>query len=712
MTVTLRRSWPSLLALVVCVVTAGATDGVHQRSECEELMPLVHAVTPLRAPFGRVYGGVRATNVATPTPVHAQVVQQVCADIAVRSVGADDARLPDDRVRAVRTLQSAALHTTQGAARRGGTWLMIQCDILQTVGGAPMLVQHEVGVVVYDVAERAREPDARGERLPSSTAATPIITLHTWRPKSAPGWESDSTRTHGNATMHARVGADGATAHPPASDSDRAEQHAQPRAAASRESAVHGLRIATYNLWNVNPPAWLAGHPLRRLCMYTLRMLAAGDVMRVAAPDILLLQEVRTDTSLHDATVHVVRDVPLIRALQPVHQWAAKIRELADTPAAAARLRAKVAAAEAAAASDVWNATGVWSHAAAQELAAAWLQPARVAAAVGAVGDVPHAQIAHVAAMLRGYHYAHMPAQSYSDGGEGEAVDEEGPAIFSRFPLRHTDYLLLSRPAHAARDDPHQRLLLHAVVESPMRDAAGEPVLLDVFSVHMSLSPSVRNVSVVEMLAFMAVAAQGSALVLAGDMNAEPHEPAMRALLQHDTHLLRALWREAASGRQACSAGEPVRRRLEGGGEVDSAVQAAFERLLHDEEAFIAAAPVLQDVWTTLHAEPQPGRNVDAATSRYAHTFPSDAPEKRIDYLLVGGRAAPQNGTPGASSRAAGGGVDVSVLASWLAGQDALPGTDQWEGQAGVGMLSRESPMYASDHRLLAADIALALHGD
>ena len=43
---------------------------------------------------------------------------------------------------------------------------------------------------------------------------------------------------------------------------------------------------------------------------------------------------------------------------------------------------------------------------------------------------------------------------------------EEGVAIFSRFPITHQDYLILSRD-YLDKQDDHQRVVLHATIQVP-----------------------------------------------------------------------------------------------------------------------------------------------------------------------------------------------------------------------------------------------------
>ena len=85
----------------------------------------------------------------------------------------------------------------------------------------------------------------------------------------------------------------------------------------------------------------------------------------------------------------------------------------------------------------------------------------------------------------------------------------------------------------------------------------------------------------------------------------------------------------------------------------------------------------------------------DPTERREALTFPSDNPQKRIDFLLVRGKGA------------------RSVRRAWLLGQDAATGVrgaaeiprggDGGGGEAyAKGMSEPDSPVWPSDHRALA----------
>jgi endonuclease/exonuclease/phosphatase family metal-dependent hydrolase len=95
--------------------------------------------------------------------------------------------------------------------------------------------------------------------------------------------------------------------------------------------------------------------------------------------------------------------------------------------------------------------------------------------------------------------------------GHPARIDTEGPAVFSRFPIVHADYALLSRdPADGG--DGHQRVVLHAVLDLTGKGAvaAAPRQLVDVYTVHLALSEAARNRTVPELLAFVRASRRGS----------------------------------------------------------------------------------------------------------------------------------------------------------------------------------------------------------
>ena len=107
-------------------------------------------------------------------------------------------------------------------------------------------------------------------------------------------------------------------------------------------------------------------------------------------------------------------------------------------------------------------------------------------------------------------------------------------------------------------------------------------------------------------------------------------------------------------------------------------------------------------------------RDPDAAVRRWAFTFPSDDPVKRIDLVFAGLRGSDAAAEPlcgaaeGNGTQAGGGGGSgacVRVDEAYVVGQDATPGTEM----GGGGMVAAQSPIWASDHRGLAVHVRVPL---
>ncbi|PIK49474.1 hypothetical protein BSL78_13667 [Apostichopus japonicus] len=126
-------------------------------------------------------------------------------------------------------------------------------------------------------------------------------------------------------------------------------------------------------------------------------------------------------------------------------------------------------------------------------------------------------QIDHLREYLPLYQFVFQPAMSFPKDFVGRI--EEGLAIFSRYPIKSHDYILLSRIS-ADDEDRHQRICLHAEIETPRIKN------LHVFVTHLALSQTARERSVVEIWNFMEKY-PGPALLM-GDLNAEPHEKSIR----------------------------------------------------------------------------------------------------------------------------------------------------------------------------------------
>ena len=197
-------------------------------------------------------------------------------------------------------------------------------------------------------------------------------------------------------------------------------------------------------------------------------------------------------------------------------------------------------------------------------------------ASPGAEGTAGSSQIRHLADRLPEYQYVYHPAMLYYDKGKPTARAEEGPGILSIFPILSSEVLLLSRDPNDKQDE-HQRACLHAEILVPGWG------IVDVFSVHLSLSEAARDRSVAAIKAH-AAQCRGVAQILMGDLNAEPLERAMVALREPDTK------------------------------------NRGFR---------------FKDAWLELYPELEPGSS-DPATVRNL-TFPSCNPTKRIDYIYIHG---------------------------------------------------------------------------
>eukprot|EP00051_Salpingoeca_urceolata_P017317 m.234902 g.234902 ORF g.234902 m.234902 type:complete len:550 (+) comp18920_c1_seq8:341-1990(+) len=117
------------------------------------------------------------------------------------------------------------------------------------------------------------------------------------------------------------------------------------------------------------------------------------------------------------------------------------------------------------------------------------------------------------------YQFVYQPAMMYPEQIFGRV--EEGPAIYSKYPILKHSYMLLPRNMSHPQDSQHQRVLLHVTVSLPTG-----PV--HVFVTHLSLSEEARDASVVAMYDYMQQFT--GPRLLFGDLNAEPQERAMRFL--------------------------------------------------------------------------------------------------------------------------------------------------------------------------------------
>ncbi|CCI47225.1 unnamed protein product [Albugo candida] len=204
-------------------------------------------------------------------------------------------------------------------------------------------------------------------------------------------------------------------------------------------------------------------------------------------------------------------------------------------------------------------------------------QEVRFDASLGHAGD--HAQIQHLANRLPNYQYVYQAAMHYIDRNDPLKRVEEGLAIFSRYPILSSDYILLHRDPNDPNDQ-HQRICLHAVVYVP------DWGRVDVYVTHLSLSKASREQSVIQIWNFMQTG-NGVTQLLLGDLNAEPQSEEIQ-FLQGKTDLL----------------GHKTN---------------------------------LRDSWLDIHDEPVPrSKNVVDRSEKF--TFPSEDPCKRIDLILFRGQ--------------------------------------------------------------------------
>ena len=138
------------------------------------------------------------------------------------------------------------------------------------------------------------------------------------------------------------------------------------------------------------------------------------------------------------------------------------------------------------------------------------------------LGDHTHRfQLSHLADLLPGLQYVYQPANMYVERG---ARVEEGVAIFSKFPITHQDYIILSRD-YLDKHDDHQRVVLHATIEVPYLGP------IQVYGTHLSLSEQARDRTVPELSDFIDANGKTGFSVFCGDLNAEPDSRAIQYLI-------------------------------------------------------------------------------------------------------------------------------------------------------------------------------------
>lgn len=129
-------------------------------------------------------------------------------------------------------------------------------------------------------------------------------------------------------------------------------------------------------------------------------------------------------------------------------------------------------------------------------------------------------QMDTLAAWFPEFQFVFRPAQMQPNTLQ-DGRTEEGVAIMSKYPIiaHNTTMLFINRSNSA---DLHQRVLLHAQIYIPNLGK------VHVFVTHLSLSHEAREQSVVQICNIMKQ--QQAPVILLGDLNAEPHERAVRYL--------------------------------------------------------------------------------------------------------------------------------------------------------------------------------------
>lgn len=129
-------------------------------------------------------------------------------------------------------------------------------------------------------------------------------------------------------------------------------------------------------------------------------------------------------------------------------------------------------------------------------------------------------QIHTLSEWLSQYQYVYQPAQMQPNTVY-DGRTEEGVAIMSKYPIiSHKSIMLFINRSNSA--DMHQRVLLQADIFIP---AVGK---VHIFNTHLSLSHEAREKSMVQI--WNHAKQQKGPVIVLGDFNAEPHEPAVQYL--------------------------------------------------------------------------------------------------------------------------------------------------------------------------------------
>lgn len=303
------------------------------------------------------------------------------------------------------------------------------------------------------------------------------------------------------------------------------------------------------------------------------------------------------------------------------------------------------------------------------------MQEVRLDASLQTDQHSQYSQVEHLADLLPEYQFVYQPAHFYEHSLRLGTRDEEGLAIFSRFPIVHTSYLLAS---HNLSDpgDEHRRLVLHGVIRAPLDATMRSSKLIDVFVSHFPLGEHARNRVALDTAHFIRQNSVGVFQFFGGDLNAEPQDPSIGFF----------------SGR------------------LDA-------ETTWDCYPFVLSEDMsgLRDAWLCLYLEPQPGEHGDEHERYGALTFASDNATKRIDYIFLGNLRSGErsstdrcefDGSSGSDTRSTQS-LRMRVKDVRLIGQDPAAGSDKFAGQ-GFGMVHSKSPVYASDHRGVLVDVSVA----
>jgi hypothetical protein len=286
------------------------------------------------------------------------------------------------------------------------------------------------------------------------------------------------------------------------------------------------------------------------------------------------------------------------------------------------------------------------------------------------------------------------------------------------------------------RRDDHQRALLHARVRLQAPGAV-RPAVLDVYTVHYSLSPRGRAMGVLDTWGFIHGHQHSSDVqVLGGDFNAEPDEHTMQYFTDAGPLAV-----ERGAGKTEVvldESGELSASEQARGSECDAVYHRSLASLRGEEVKI--PCPDFTDAWVWKAADMQrvAAQGVSPAPSELellGYTFPACNPIKRIDYLMVRNTtwADPAQKKWRASF------VDTRIVGMEPTGNTGMywreshactlyhilaspsyPCVERYlcffavahlaNAREGLGMLDADSPIWASDHFGVVVDLVLHYH--